>query len=526
MNHYLFKYSIEKSKELFLDKRISSVSIYSPSSFKIEFSGIQYGLYVNVSPQNSFLFPTIFSLKATKINDVPFLVFLKKRLAGLVLCSIEQKNSERVAYFELEDRRGNIINRFILIFELMDRRSNAIFVNEKKEILQAYKHLNLQRQIMPHKLYIPPFIDMPDLLTENIERLVLRFQYGEDILGLNRTLREFAKNKEDFVRLVSVIRHTFEKKDFSLCVFKKRDVYPFCLDSNQKKVDEKFIFDTFILKPKLNEFENRKKNIKNILKKRLNSLKRRLKKVELELDKSENADKFRIFAENLLANPTLNIDHKASVTLKDIYSQKNITIPLNPDLNLFQNAQNYFKKFKKAKKSMQIVEKRLKETVFEIEFIEQLLFDIESAKDEKDLESVKEVMIKESIIRLNQNKQKHIEFKPYEHIKIGEFDVYIGKNAKGNDYVTLKLASKNDLWFHPKGRPGAHLVLKNPARLQKIDDNVKMACASEVAKRSKATKGERIEVDYTFIKYVKKPKGFKTGMVIYSNFKTLVVEKV
>jgi predicted ribosome quality control (RQC) complex YloA/Tae2 family protein len=524
MNHYFFKYSVELSKDYFINKRISSVSIYSPSSFKIEFAQSQYGLYVNLSPQNSFLFPTQFSLKAEKINDAVFLVFLKKKLPGLIVHFITQKDSERITYFNLIDKRGTISNSFNLIFEIMDRRSNAIFTDEKLEIMQAYKHININRQIMPHKKYIQPISDMPDLLDDDTERLFLRFKHNEDILGLNRTLRSTINDKSDFLKLINTIKETFKNKSFNVYLNKK-EIYPFPISDSAQKVDEEFIFKTYIEKPKNSEFINRKKNLKNILTKRLKSLQRRLIKVENELSKSQNADDFRIIAENLLSKPTLNVRYKTSITIDDIYTKKPLTIKLNPQISLFDNAQNYFKKFKRAKKSKEMVEKRLNDTYLEIEFIEQLIFDIDNAKNEKDLNDIKDIMIKESIIRINQNKQKQTTYKPYEHLEIDGFDAYIGKNAKGNDYVTLKLAAKNDYWFHSKGRPGAHLILKNPNRLQNIGDNVKIVCAQKVAQSSKAQVGEKIEVDYTLAKYVKKPKGFKTGMVIYSNFKTVTVTK-
>ena len=526
MNHYLFKYSIEKSKEYFINKRVSSVAVYSPSSFKIEFSNSKYGLYINLSSQNSFLFPTSRSLDVQKISDAVFLVFLKKKLPSLTLNKIEHRGLERVASFIFEDRRGSISNSFRFIIEMMDRHTNAVFSSENLEIIQAYKHTNSYRQIMPHKKYEPPVLEMPDLLLEDTKKLLLRFRHNENILGLNGNLRALVKDDNSFLKFVSLVGETFSKKEFKLYLHNKNQVYPFALSNESVEVDEDFIFENFILKPKLNEFLNRKKNLENILTKRLKSLKKRYAKVQKELDSASNYDKYRIFAENLLANPNLDTLHKNSVTLSDVYTQQQITIQLNPDITIFDNAQKYFKKFKKAKKSQERIKKRIEETEDEIKFIEQLIFDIENAEDEKELDDIKDIMIKESIVKTGSSKPKQSSYKPYEHIKIEDFDAYIGKNAKGNDYITLKLANKNDLWFHPKSRPGAHLILKNPNRLQKIDEGVKIKCAYEVAKKSKAQKGEKIEIDYTEAKYVKKPKGFKTGMVIYSNFKTVRVEKL
>ncbi len=526
MNHYLFKYATLKCKELFIGRRVTSVIFHSSSSFSILFKDCIYTLYVNLSSQNSFIFPTRQSLNPLKINDIAFFTFLKKRMPGLVLKAVLQSESERVVRLFFEDIRGSIKKGFVLIFEMIDRLSNAIFTDDNYIVLQAYKYIESSRHILPGRKYISPPVDMPDVLVDDFDKLALRFRYNENILGVNGAVRRFIHNEDEFKKFVKTAREAFETEKFGLYLYEKKYVYPFKFYERAKPVDEDFIFENFVLKPKQNDFRNKKNNLKKVVVKRLNSLKRRFQKVYNELKNAEDAQHYRIVAENLLINPNLDIAYKNKITIKDIYSSKDITIELNPKLNLFDNARNYFKKFKKAKKGKKIVEKRLKETKFDIKFAQQLIFDIENAKDEKDLEDIKDIMFKESILRSNLKKNKQTNYIPYEHKKIEGFDVYIGKNARGNDYVTLKLSSKNDLWFHAHERPGAHLILKNSSRLQNIDDSVKIKCAEEVAKKTKAKEGEKIDIDYTYIKYVKKPKGFKTGLVLYSNFKTLRIDKI
>ncbi len=525
MNHYLFKYAVEQVIGLFKEKRVSSVLAHSNSSFSIRFKSCRKFLYINLSSQSNFFYPIEADLTSDKANDTPFFVFLRKKLPGLILKSIEQTGSERYAYLFFEDIRGSIKNGFSMSVEMIDRMSNAVFCDDKFMIIQAYKYTDTSRIIMPHKKYEPPVSQMPDLLTEKAERLLLKYRYKENILGLNGFLKKRLKSEEEFLRFRDIAKQTFKNGQFELCVYDEKYVYPFCFFKDGKKVDESYIIKQFILKPQTTDFENKKKNLENIIKKRLNSVKRRLKKIETELNNAQDAEKYRIIAENLLSHPTIDVRYKNRIELKDIYTSNTISISLNPKMNIFENAQSYFKKFKKAKKGKEIIKKRLKDSRYELEFLEQLMFDIENAKDEKELADVKSIIIKESIIKTNTKKVKQTDYVPYEHIKIMGFDVYIGKNARGNDYVTMKVANKNDLWFHPHQRPGAHLILKNPNRLQKIDDNVKMKCACEVAKRTKGQTGEKLDIDYTFVKYVKKPKGLRVGLVFYSDFKTLRVEK-
>lgn len=489
------------------------------------FKNSDFFLYIDLSPQSGFVFPITQKIIKTSINEPSFLQFLKKKLNNSTLIDIEQNGSERVAYFLFEDIRGLIKNRFRLIIETMGRYSNLILTDSDNNILQAYKYV--EPSIMPHKKYKKVKSDMPDLMTEDIETLKLKFKYKENILGLGGILRKNIKTEEEFLLLINTIRQSFQSDKFKLYLYNNKDIYPFNLhiDLKKEEVDDDFIVTKFITKPNKNEFKNRKNNLETILNKRIKSLEKRLGKVKKELQNCDNADKYKNYAENLLSNPNLDTKYKKSIKLNDIYTLQEINIPLNPEKNLFSNAQNYFKKYKKAKKSKSIIKKRIKETMREFEFIHQLLFDVYFAQNEKDVEDIKNIMVKENLIRMKKQKNRKLSYKPYEHIKIDDFDAYVGKNARGNDFIRIKLASKNDLWFHAKDKPGAHLILKLPNKLQSVDDNVKILCAEEIARRSKLSNDEKIDVDYTFVKFVKKPKNFKTGMVTYSNFKTITVKK-
>lgn len=524
MNHYLFKYAIEKSRELFTDKRITSVGIHSASLFSIAFQHSEHYLFVDLSPQNSFVMPFKYSLTKKERNDLPFFHFLKKNLPGLKVVDIIQKGSERIVTFVLEDIRGSIINRYKLILEIIDRNTNAIFTDEENTILQAFKYTESERAILPKRKYTQTPPNMPDLLESDLQLLINRFKHGEDILGFSSQLRRIVKDESEFANLIQRIRETFEKKEFSLYLYPKNSVFPFYFQKAIREVDEHFLFDMFIVKPRQREIENRKNNIKKTLKKRLNSLRRRLFKVEDELKRAKDFDIYRIYAENLMANPKLDISYLNSVEINDIYTGKPIIIPLNQKLSLFENAQYYFKRYKKAKKSVELVEKRIEQTKKEMQFVEQLLFDIENAYSDEEIDDIVNILIQERIIKSTQKVRNIKNYLPFEKIKIYEFEAYVGKNARGNDIVTLKLSSKNDLWFHAKNRPSSHLVLKLPAKLKNVDNSVIIKAAKEVAKRSKSQCREKVEVDYTYIKNVKKPKGLKPGMVLYKNFKTVIVE--
>ena len=119
-------------------------------------------------------------------------------------------------------------------------------------------------------------------------------------------------------------------------------------------------------------------------------------------------------------------------------------------------------------------------------------------------------------------KNKTVSFNPIKYT-IDGYTVFVGRNNKENDYLTLKFANKNDIWFHTKDFHGSHVILKIDSNLPYPNDDIFVKAAMLAAKHSKASNSSNVPVDYCEVKFVKKPSGSKPGMVIYSNNKTLVV---
>ena len=527
MNHYLFKYSIELIKGEFLNRVVSAVHLISAYEFTLNFQNANSAIYVNLSNQNGFIFPADINLKTDMTSDVPFFQLIKKKLSHLKIVSINQTGAERACFIMFEESRGSIRKYYNLILEIIDRRNNAILTDENWNILQAYKYINNSRVITPHIKYKPIISNMPDIFTDDIDKLKNYFKHDENILGINGFLKKHLTSEVSFAEFVNSARSTFENKNFKLYLYKDKYVYPFFIDihTDVRQVEENEIAEHFILKPEQLMFKNKKRNLESIINRRILQLQKRVIKIRNDIKKTDNVEHYRILAENLLANPNSDTKYKTAVTLNDVYTGKRIDIVVNPKKDIFGNAEDYFKKYKKLKRGSAIIKNRLIETNNELMFLNQLKFDLNNALNAVELGQIKEIMIDNDLIRYSKKIIKRVHYKPYECRNISGFDVYIGKNAKGNDYLITKLASRNDLWFHPRNRPGAHLILKNPNRLQNIGDDVKIKCALAVAERAGNLCQEKIDVDYTFAKYVKKPKDFKTGMVIYSNFKTITVDK-
>ena len=215
-----------------------------------------------------------------------------------------------------------------------------------------------------------------------------------------------------------------------------------------------------------------------------------------------------------------------------------LTIKLDKKYLPSINAKRFFKKYSKLKNALEVVSKQKKETLRELNYIESIVYEIESSTtiDELTLifdEISENDIFKERTEKTKQNKKnkikkskltknKEVSFNPIKY-KIGNYTVLVGRNNVENDYLTLKYARKTDLWFHTKDFHGSHTILKIDNNLPYPSQDILIKVAEIAAKHSKAKNSSNVPVDYCEVKYVKKPSGSRPGMVIYTNNKTLNV---
>jgi predicted ribosome quality control (RQC) complex YloA/Tae2 family protein len=286
-------------------------------------------------------------------------------------------------------------------------------------------------------------------------------------------------------------------------------LFDFGLDVSS--INEKDLFNKIFTQNTQISLNNAK--IINLIDKKIHKLNDKIKKIQIDIQKAKDAAKWKLYADTLLANINSIELYNDLVYLTPPGSESKIPIPINTKKTIQDNINTYYKLYKKYKNAKNILESVLNQTkqehVYLLQIKEQLL---NHQIDPKDVKLLFNKKTNQRVISTDTIS--------YEHFKILDFDVYLGKNAKGNDLI-LKNAFKEDIWMHPKSIPGPHLILKNPKRLQQIDKNLLEQCAQKI--RERLGTNDKIEVDYTFVKFVKKPKGFKKGRVIYSNFKTVMV---
>lgn len=499
-----------------------------------------------------------------------FCMTLRKYIQGGVIVGIDQVGFERIikisveSYDELREK-----TRKDLYIEIMGKHSNIILVSDLEgKVIDSIKRVPLSvsraRQVLPGVSYeLPPSQDkLNPLYRIDVDKFTLRINrskgpvfkaiYG-NILGLSPLVaREVCVrvgleantevedlSNEDIRSLVDCINTTFDDLDKnkvypSIIIDKKRDKiveFSSIRLSQYKDLTEIYddsistiIEDYYLAKDKKDRINQRASSMKKNLSLKLDRVKHKIDKQMIELKESENADKYRIKGELITSYIYMIKEGMDKVVLENFYdNNKEIEIDLRVNLSPSENAQKYFKKYNKLKNAGEEISKQMVINIQEKEYLENTLLSIENCDDARELKEIREELIREGYIKSYKMPKKDNKpgtdmrkFRSY-HGKL----IIVGKNNKQNDYLTLRLADNEDLWFHTKDIPGSHVLIKSAGMT--VTDEELIEAATLAAYYSKARMSSNVPVDYTMRKNVKKPSGAKPGMVIYEKNKTIYV---
>lgn len=517
-------------------------------------------------------YPRIHLTDAVKENpSTPplFCTVLRKYLSGGRILSFEFNDYERIIGIVIESSNelGDISTKKLII-EIMGRYSNIILVNNENKIIEAIKHVDADissvREVMPARPYVLPpaqdklspsqlhtdlLIDGLDLTTQTVDKFLLERIKGfspllcreachrSDIGGRTgaATLKIEERNrlKETLDQMIKEINQS----EYAPCVLFEDEQHQKPLDfhclgitqyNNILKLDSiSEVLDTFYSTRDNSERLKQKKS--DLYKVLSNSIDRCTKKISIQqqsLRDVADREKLRLFGELITANIyaiPLNIK---SISLLNYYTETGeyIDIPLDPNKTPQKNAQRYFKKYAKAKNTYTYTTRQLKDSQTELEYLESVLQLLDNCTALVEMDEVRQELAEQGYMTLKKKpaaKKKSALTEPLHFISSDGFDIYVGKNNKQNDFLTLKLAQSNDIWLHTKTIPGSHVIIKKSGK--DIPDKTLEEAASLAAWHSKARMSSNVSVDYTTVKNVSKPSGAKPGMVIYVNYKTAVV---
>ena len=499
-----------------------------------------------------------------------FCMLLRKHISSGKILSFTQTGSDRILKIAISSYNdfGDSVEKYIII-EIMGRHSNIILCDSDNRIIDSIKHIDFtvssKRQLLPGLYYeLPPMQSKLDF--NNFDDDILREKlYGENDIDADKffmdsfmgvsplvsreiayksfSMSKISLDKNDLIKkaeLFNQIKKTYcdfqndnytpnilfdsEKtpKYFSVIDLEQygnlytREIY----DSPSKMVDVFYNRLHFSRKIKLRS--------QSLLKHITNCIDKINKKAQIHRDTILNKEKYEAYklcGELLSANIYLLKGGEDKITVYNYYENCDTVIELDVKLSPAKNIERYYRLYKKGQKAIEMAYEQLEKCDNELIYLEGELAFLEKAESQKDIDEIRSELAKEGYIEEKRNsdtkrrKNEKIEIMSYE---AEGYEILVGKNSKQNEYITFKLSKGNDMWFHVKNYPGSHVLLKYKG--EEFPESVVLKAASLAAFYSKDS-NDKISIDYTKIKFVKKMPGGKPGMVNYTNYKTIVVNK-
>ena len=571
------------------DKNSIVISVYNGNNFaiNIDTSANNYRIHLTThsrkNPSNALNFCMCLrkQLNRAKIDSI----YMKdlERICYIKFSTYNEMNDlvNKTLIIELMGKYSNII--------LVNENFKIIDALKKFDNFDVLKEIEKSRGIMPGREYIEPvdekynfkktseneFVEIiekssyktlesaiPNLFT-GISKLFV--QNIINTLELTNTIsRKSLKNIYEYINEIidcsnsSNLKLIINKNNYSVG-FEERENNDLTINKDNNKNNNKnnnkddYLSEEdeniFIINFELDDFYNNKiekelfTNYRNgllkILENTLDKLTKKLYNINEKVELCKKKDDYKIYGELLLANiyrlknvNTIQNENTLEVQVENYYdNNKKINIPINPKISISKNAENYFKKYDKMKRTLDVVNKQKEQTNKELNYLSTIIDELDTCTTISDINEVYEEVSENILFNEVSNHKKYKSGKVkkedtqmllnYLKFKVDDYDVLVGKNNKQNDYITLHVANDTDYWFHTKDIHGSHLILRCNGVTPKLETIKK--CAEIAAYHSKAKFSSHVPVDYTQIKNVKKPKGAVPGYVIYKNNKTIYV---
>lgn len=468
-------------------------------------------------------------------------MLLRKLLSGARLTEIKQEGFERILtlVFDARNELGDPVV-YKIIIEIMGKYSNIIIVDGDDKIIDCVKRVDENkssvREILPGIRYLlPPAQDKMNILSNSIFDIEQRMKElnltrgkaaGKVIQGIS----PIVANEIEFDLSLSQLKDYIKNPTPTVVILDKPKDFTFFMPRQYGDLCTYKTFDTFSQLIDYFYFEQVKieriRQRSNDLFHRLNTLKERAVRKSLnrqrELDECADKEKYRIYGD--LINANLHILEKGALfyDLENFYDNNNsIRIPADPTLTPVQNAQRYYKEYRKKQVAEQKLYDFIDKANSEAQYLDTVIDELTRAQTDAEITAIREELfssgfISKSSIRNQKNRKK---LPPKQYISPQGFKIFVGRNNIQNDLLTLKTAKNYDMWFHVKDYPGSHVIVEaikdKPFTDELIRQAAMLACVN-----SKAHLSSNVAVDYTIVKNVHKPNGAKPGMVIYDNYNT------
>lgn len=546
--------------QLLIGQRISKIAQPEKEELLLTFKGLSgtNRLLISANASLPFIYMTGQN-KPSPITAPNFCMLLRKHISNGRITEITQPSLERVLRFKIEhlDELGDPAIKFLYV-EIMGKHSNIIFCNEDNIIIDSIKHISAQvssvREVLPGRPYFIPAQDgkynpwemgkpqffetifsKPTTLAKAIYTSLVGFSPVMALELSNRchldgdaataSLSESQKEVlyQNFTNMLSDMKQGefcpviyYNPKDgspvefapFALSIYS--DIDKLCFDSISE------LLQTYYAQR--NQHTNIRQKSSDLRKIISIHLERDRKKYQLQkkqLEDTQKKDKYRIYGEMLHTYGYQAIPGAREITVTNYYTNEPLTIPLDARLSAMDNAKKYFDKYAKLKRTSEALSQYIVETRQQISHLESIAAALDIAENDADLSAIKEELIDYGYIKKHSGKKQAKQGKsaPLHFVDKNGFHIYVGKNNYQNDFLTFKMATGNDWWFHTKGIPGSHVIVKSEGK--ELPDSTFEYAAALAAYYSSGRDNEKVEIDYLQKKNVKKPNGSAPGFVVY-----------
>ncbi len=505
--------------------------------------------------------------KPSPLTAPNFCMLLRKHLNSAKLLDITQPGLERIINFKLEhlDEMGDLRTKY-LILELMGKHSNIIFCDEDMKIIDSIKRINQfvssLREVLPGRDYfIPITSEKADPLTIShdefskkilaksmpVGKAIYNNLTGISPLLANEICCRSSIDAEDHTQTLSEaaglhLYHVFARLMEDV---KSGNFHPNIVSREGSPVEFSSVVLTCYAGHEVRNYDTisalledyyasrnaaarMKQKSVDLRKLVSNAIDRTSKKYDLQLKQlqdTDKRDKFKVYGE-LLTAYGYGLEPGAKVlNTVNYYNNEEISIPLDETLTPLENAKNYFERYNKLKRTYDALSAQVQETKDELAHLESIKTALDIATEEDDLTALKKELTEYGYIRRKFTsgsrklekkanlKKSGVKSKPFHYISSDGYHIYVGKNNYQNEELTFQFADGGDWWFHAKKTAGSHVIVK--AGGSALPDRTYEEAARLAAYYSSARESEKVEIDYTLKKNVKKPSGGKPGFVVY-----------
>ena len=504
-----------------------------------------------------------------------FCMVLRKHLEGGRIVGLAQEGLERILVFQIEVRNEiNQLTQKNLVCEFMGKHSNVILVDATTQtIIDSIKrysfNLSRYREVLPGRTYLhPPKQDKLALYTLNeaifqeniwqqplaakLEQIIQRRFEGLSTL-MSREIIYRAGLPADLIlnECGEYEINVLEQKLKLLCQAVRESNFPPALMVNEagepvefaafplthlrkltaRKATMNVIVDQFFtFQEERSCFNQKKQRLISLVQKEINYQAKKISTWEENLTEADKAEKFKLYGKLLLANAHCLEKGLTEVSLANFHDPSSrVLISLDPQLSPVENANAFFKKYQKAKKTRLAIQPLLENARQERFYLLSVETALQQASTLSDLAEISQELMTTGYLAKTTTGQKSKDkpkpkqktSAPLKFISSDNLTILVGKNNRQNDYLTMRLAQENDVWLHTKEIPGSHVVIKTNG--QPVPPTTLQEAAILAAFFSRAQQSHNVPVDYTGRKNVKKPPGARPGFVTYTNHRTIIV---